>query len=46
VTRLPFLRGLAVDAAGNPLIVDSERVLKLFSVGAPGLIAGKPFPTP
>jgi sugar lactone lactonase YvrE len=48
--------GLAVDAAGNLLITDSEamheglgpneRVLKLFGVAAPGLIAGEPFPSP
>jgi sugar lactone lactonase YvrE len=48
--------GLTVDAAGNLLITDSgslhsdfgpnERVLKVFGVAAPGLIAGKPFPIP
>jgi sugar lactone lactonase YvrE len=47
--------GLAVDAAGNLLITDSvalheglgpnERVLKLFGVAAPGLLAGEPFPS-
>jgi hypothetical protein len=47
--------GLAIDAVGNLLITDSasfrsdglgssERVLKVFGVAAPGLIAGKPFP--
>jgi hypothetical protein len=40
--------GLAVDAVGNPLIADAGgvRVLKLFGVAAPGLIAGEPFPSP
>ena len=50
--------GLAVDAAGNLLICDTgnaakddvlgydERVLKVFGVAAPGLLAGKPFPKP
>jgi hypothetical protein len=47
---------LAIDAAGNLLIVDggiepygragNERVLKVFGVAAPGLVAGKPFPQP
>jgi glucose/arabinose dehydrogenase len=48
--------GLAVDAAGNLLICDTghmheedglgydERVLKVFGVAAPGLLAGLPFP--
>jgi hypothetical protein len=35
-----------VDATGNLLITDSDRVLKLFGVAAPGLIAGEPFPSP
>src|SRR5437667_3775820 len=50
------LRGptdLAIDAVGNLLISDrawppaspyEERVLKVFGVAAPGLIAGMPFP--
>jgi sugar lactone lactonase YvrE len=50
--------GLAVDAAGNLLICESghlakdnglgydERVLKVFGVAAPGLLAGMPFPKP
>jgi sugar lactone lactonase YvrE len=38
--------GLAVDASGNLLIVDGDRVLKVFGVAAPGLIAGEPFPIP
>jgi hypothetical protein len=48
---------LAVDAAGNLVIAesalfrsdglgDNERVLKVFGVAAPGLLAGKPFPNP
>jgi sugar lactone lactonase YvrE len=49
---------VAVDAAGNLLIADTghvhesdglgynERVLKVFGVAAPGLLAGKPFPSP
>jgi sugar lactone lactonase YvrE len=48
--------GLAIDPAGNLYVSDSgyyhegvglphnDRVLKLFGVAAPGLIAGKPFP--
>jgi hypothetical protein len=47
---------LAVDAAGNLLISDggygrtdglgaNERVLKVFGAAAPGLLAGKPFPS-
>jgi hypothetical protein len=45
--------GLAIDAAGNLLISGrawppgaphDERVLKVFGVAAPGLIAGKAFP--
>jgi len=50
--------GVAVDAAGNLLVTDSERyfheadglgsynerVLKVFGVAAPGLLAGLPFP--
>jgi trimeric autotransporter adhesin len=47
--------GLAIDAGGNLLISDrsfppaspyNERVLKVFGVAAPGLIAGMPFPMP
>ena len=47
--------GVAIDAAGNLLISDypyphvapyNERVLKVFGVAAPGLIAGMPFPMP
>ena len=49
---------VAVDAMGNLLITDgganhegdrlgnNERVLKVFGVAAPGLIAGQPFPSP
>jgi sugar lactone lactonase YvrE len=46
--------GIAVDPAGNLIITDSglyrggnsERVLKVIGVAAPGLFAGKPFPRP
>jgi sugar lactone lactonase YvrE len=40
--------GLAVDAVGNLLIADAfgHRVVKVFGVAAPGLIAGEPFPRP
>jgi hypothetical protein len=49
--------GVVVDAAGNLFIADSgfrkgdglgfgERILKVFGVAAPGLMAGKPFPAP
>jgi hypothetical protein len=47
--------GLAIDAVGNLLITDrsfppaspyDERVLKVFGVAAPGLIAGLAFPMP
>ena len=38
--------GMAVDAAGNLLITVRDRVLKVFGVAAPGLIAGQPFPSP
>jgi hypothetical protein len=38
--------GLAVDAVGNLLFTDGLRVLKVFGVAAPGLIAGEPFPIP
>jgi DNA-binding beta-propeller fold protein YncE len=38
--------GLAVDATGNLLIADNNRVLKVFGVAAPGLIAGQLFPSP
>jgi hypothetical protein len=50
--------GLAIDPGGNLLIADSdrfhegdglppnERVLRVFGVAAPGLIAGMPFPMP
>jgi hypothetical protein len=47
--------GLAIDAVGNLLISDrsfppappyDERVLKVFGVAAPGLIAGMAFPMP
>jgi sugar lactone lactonase YvrE len=49
-------RGLAIDAEGNLFIAESgafpgggpydERVLKVFGVAAPGLLAGMPFPMP
>jgi hypothetical protein len=51
--RGPF--NLAIDAGGNLLISDhpfphaapyDERVLKVFGVAAPGLVAGMPFPMP
>jgi sugar lactone lactonase YvrE len=55
-TGLRGPHGLAVDAVGNLLITDhaldgdglgpNERVLKVFGVAAPGLIAGEPFPSP
>jgi sugar lactone lactonase YvrE len=47
-TGLVWPSGLAVDAVGNLLITDFEgqRVLKLFGVAAPGLIAGELFPSP
>jgi hypothetical protein len=45
-TRLGVSRSLAVDAAGNLLFADGERILKLSGVAAPGLIAGEPFPIP
>ncbi len=47
-TGLQYPTGLAVDAVGNLLIADfsGNRVLKLFGVAAPGLIAGEPFPSP
>jgi hypothetical protein len=45
---------VAIDAAGNLYILDStiqgngprnnERVLKVYGVAAPGLVAGRPFP--
>jgi hypothetical protein len=46
--------GLAVDRFGNLLIADasevhggvSNRILKVYGVAAPGLIAGEPFPSP
>jgi sugar lactone lactonase YvrE len=50
--------GLAIDAAGNLYLTDTaayqedgltytnERILKIFSVAAPGLLAGRPFPSP
>jgi sugar lactone lactonase YvrE len=39
--------GLVVDAVGNLLFTDrAERVLIVFGVAAPGLIAGEPFPKP
>jgi hypothetical protein len=49
------LGGLTIDAAGNLLFSEfpfphvapyDDRVLKVFGVAAPGLIAGMPFPTP
>ena len=52
-TGLRGAAGLAIDAGGNLLIADSpyprvapynERVVKVFGVAAPGLIAGKAFP--
>jgi hypothetical protein len=47
-TGLEWPVGLAVDAVGNLLIADalSNRVLKVFGVAAPGLIAGEPFTSP
>jgi hypothetical protein len=45
-TRLGVSRSLAVDAAGNLLFADGERILKVYGVAAPGLIAGEPFPIP
>jgi sugar lactone lactonase YvrE len=40
--------GLAVDSVGSLIIADSVnyRVRKVFSVAAPGLLAGRPFPVP
>jgi hypothetical protein len=35
-----------VDAAGNLLFADGERLLKVYGVAAPGLIAGQLFPSP
>jgi hypothetical protein len=52
-TGLKGPTGLAIDAVGNLFIADrsfppaspyDERVLKIFGVAAPGLIAGKTFP--
>jgi hypothetical protein len=51
---LGALTGIAVDAAGNLYIGDStimeygsrDWVLKVYGVGAPGLIGGQPFPEP
>jgi hypothetical protein len=47
-TRLGAPTGLAVDAAGNLLIVDygNVRIFKVFGVAAPGLLAGQLFPSP
>jgi sugar lactone lactonase YvrE len=57
-TGLRGPEGLAIDAAGNLLIADTgyfhesdglpfnERVLKVFGVAAPGLLAGMAFPMP
>jgi NHL repeat len=45
-TGLEWPVGLAVDEVGNLLIAEGNRVLKLFGVAAPGLIAGEPFPSP
>jgi sugar lactone lactonase YvrE len=50
--------GLAIDASGNLYLTDTtafrqdgvaltnERILKVFGVAAPGLLAGRPFPAP
>jgi sugar lactone lactonase YvrE len=45
-TRLGGPFNLAVDAAGNLLIADHERILKVYGVAAPGLLAGQLFPSP
>jgi sugar lactone lactonase YvrE len=52
-TGLQPEEGLAIDAAGNLFLVNTgypgintrnERVLEVYGVAAPGLLAGKPFP--
>jgi hypothetical protein len=47
-TGLKSPNSLALDAMGNLLIADDndDRVLKVFGVAAPGLLAGMPFPMP
>jgi hypothetical protein len=35
-----------VDAAGNLLIGEEDRILKVYGVAAPGLIAGQLFASP
>jgi sugar lactone lactonase YvrE len=45
-TRLGGPRNLAVDADGNLLITDPDRILKVYGAAAPGLIAGQLFPSP
>jgi hypothetical protein len=45
-TRLGGPINLAVDAVGNLLIADPDRILKVYGVAAPGLLAGQPFPSP
>jgi hypothetical protein len=45
-TRLGVSRSLAVDAAGNLLIGEEDRILKVYGVAAPGLIAGQLFASP
>jgi sugar lactone lactonase YvrE len=56
-TGLRGVLGLAIDAAGDLFITDNgvhkldglpdnQRVLKVFGVAAPGLLAGMPFPLP
>jgi hypothetical protein len=54
-TGLRTPSGVAIDADGNLLIEErafargapyDERILKVFGVAAPGLVAGMPFPMP